>query len=145
MESECRSGVKIHSRTKKHLVMISKGSGSACFNVFLLYFCYLGSFDKTCTHTARLSELKITLTQIVNLSSIQFASAAPVSHPEINTTTHHSPLLTLQPASKGLRGAGGSMAGVPVGWWPFVKERSTRQSLVLTVSAPDTPAGATLP
>lgn len=58
------------------------------------------------------SELKkIALTPIVNLSPIQFPSATPVSHPGIDTTTHHSPLLTLQPGSKGLQGAGGSMAG----------------------------------
>lgn len=62
-----------------------------------------------------------------------------VSDTGINSTTHHSPLLTLQSGSKGLQGAGGSMAEVPLGWWPFVKERSTRQRSVLTVSAPILP------
>lgn len=38
-----------------------------------------------------------------------------VSNTGINTTTHHSPLLTLQPGSKGLQGAAGSMAEVPLG------------------------------
>lgn len=132
--------------------MISKGSGSACFNVFLFVFFIffstvhfvfktLHSLDKTSMHEALFSELKITLTPIVNLSPIQFPSAAPVSHPEINSTTHHRPLLTLQPASKGLQGAGGSMAGSRSVDGRSLK--SGRHSGVNGVS-PDTPAGAAL-
>lgn len=104
------------------------------------FFPYL--LDKTSTHQALSSELKIALTPIVNLSPIQFPS---VSHPGINTTTHHSPLLTLQPASKGSQGACGSMAGVPLGRWPFVKRRSTRRRSVLTVSGLILPPGPLAP